>query len=221
MATYALAFALDSLPMAFPLLVATVWVGVRFATLLSVLHSFAVGTATIVLTLAGIGPFAQLANEEVGILLAQFFLAMLLVSGLLLATGRDERVQLADELAKAREEAVYQAGLLDTVITSMAEGIAVIDDDRRDPDAQPGRRPGARLRRGDRADARSTGSTNLFIDGQPLTRRPSGPAAGRSRARCCTTSQVELRAPGEDRVLSISAAPLPRDPEQTAPARCC
>ena len=114
--------------MAFPLLVATVWVGVRFSTLLSVLHSFAVGTATIVLTLAGIGPFAQLANEEVGILLAQFFLAMLLVSGLLLATGRDERVLLADELAVAREDAVYQAGLLDTVITSMAEGIAVIDE---------------------------------------------------------------------------------------------
>ena len=51
--TYTLAFALDSVPMAFPLLVATVWVGVRFATLLSVLHSFAVGTAAIVLTLSG------------------------------------------------------------------------------------------------------------------------------------------------------------------------
>ena len=38
------AFALESLPMAFPLLVATVWVGLRFATLLSVLHSLVLGT---------------------------------------------------------------------------------------------------------------------------------------------------------------------------------
>ena len=81
--------------MAFPLLIATVWVGLRFATLLSVLHSLALGATAVLLTLAGVGPFAELANEEIAILLAQFFLVMLLVTGLLLATGRDERELLA------------------------------------------------------------------------------------------------------------------------------
>ena len=57
LAIYALGFALESLPMAFPLLVATVWVGLRFSTLLSVLHSFVLGTIAVVLTLAGVGPF--------------------------------------------------------------------------------------------------------------------------------------------------------------------
>ena len=88
--------------MAFPLLVATVWVGLRFATLLSVLHSFVVGTVTMRADPRRRRPVrASSRTRRSAILLAQFFLAMLLVTGLLLATGRDEREQLAGELATA------------------------------------------------------------------------------------------------------------------------
>jgi PAS domain S-box-containing protein len=214
--TYTLAFALDSVPMAFPLLAATVWVAVRFATLLSVLHSFAVGTATIVLTIYGYGPFAQLENQEIGVLLAQFFLAMLLVCGLLLSTGRDEREQLAAALAKAREEAVYQARLLDTVIHSMAEGIAVIDDSGEILMLNPAGAQALGYADG-AAPTTVDGLDNLFMDGHPLsdTQRPSRRALN---GEVLHDVKVELRAPGEHRVLSISASPLPLDPANHARA---
>jgi PAS domain S-box-containing protein len=215
--TYTLAFALDSIPMAFPLLVATVWVGVRFATLLSVLHSFAVGTLTIVLTLYGHGPFAQLENEEIGILLAQFFLATLVICGLLLATGRDEREQLAEALATAREEAVYQAGLLDTVIHSMAEGIAVIDDSGEILMLNPAGAKALGYADGTPPPTSVDGLDNLFIYGHRLsdTQRPSRRALN---GEVLHDVKVELRSPGEHRVLSISASPLPHDPANQARA---
>ena len=54
---------------------------------------------------------------------------MLLVTGLLLSTGRDERELLAEELrdAPARRRST-RPSLLDTIINSMAEGLAVVDD---------------------------------------------------------------------------------------------
>jgi signal transduction histidine kinase len=61
------------------------------------------------------------------------------------------------------------------------------------------------------------GLDNLFIDGHPLvdTQRPSRRALNGEVLRNVT---VELRGPGEQRVLSISAAPLPHDPDDHARA---
>ena len=207
---YALGFALESLPMAFPLLIATVWVGLRFATLLSVLHSLALGTLAVLLTLAGVGPFAELANEEISILLAQFFLVMLLVTGLLLATGRDERELLARGLATAEREAVYQAGVLDTVITSMAEGLAVVDDAGEILMVNPAASVALGFDPSD-PPRHLDDLPDMFAEGERLPEglRPSRRAFAGETVR---NAQVAFQPAGQEgRVLSVSAAPLPRD----------
>lgn len=210
---YALAFLMHGLPVAFLLLVATVWVGVRFSVLISVWHSFAFGAAAVVLTLAGHGPFAELANAETAALLAQLFLAILLMSGLFLSTGRDERVLLLEKLRHLHEEAVYQADLLDAVIHSMVEGLAMVKDDGEVVVLNP-----AAARVLGYASVREVPGRLAEVPGRRMDGAPLSPEEAPSRRAMAgeTVQGAEVLlsgADGRDRVLSVSAAPLPPDPE--------
>ena len=127
-AMYAIAFSFAELPLAFPLVAATVWFGTRFSTLVSAAHSFVVGLATMVLTLSQVGPFAAVVDLDVGAMLAQFYIATIAVTGLAIATGRDERQALADELRRAQEDAFYEESMRAAVIGSMTEGVLVVDE---------------------------------------------------------------------------------------------
>ena len=125
---FVLAFVYDGVPLAFPLLIPTVWVGVRFSTPLSSAHSAIAAVVAISLTLAGSGPFAQVDSVIVGSMLVQFFVVMLVVSGLALGTGRDERVALNQRLDLAERESSERAATLDTIFASMTEGVSVMDE---------------------------------------------------------------------------------------------
>lgn len=125
---YGLAFSFDELPLAFPLLAATVWYAARFSTLLSAAHSFVVGVVTMMLTLDGVGPFARVDHADVGFMIAQFYIATIALTGLAIATGRDERQALADELRQAQEETAYEGSVRAAVIGSMTEGVLVVDE---------------------------------------------------------------------------------------------
>lgn len=130
-ALFVLAFEYDGVPLAFPLLIPTVWVGVRFSTPLSSAHSAVAAVVAIALTLAGSGPFAQVDSVIVGSILVQFFVVMVVVSGLALATGRDERVALNQRLDRAERESSERASTLDTIFAAMTEGVNVMDESGR------------------------------------------------------------------------------------------
>ena len=208
---YALAFTFDTLPLAFPLLAATVWVGLRFSTVLSAAHSCVTGVLTMGLTMAGIGPFAAVDRVALGCLLAEFYVATMIVTGLGLSTGRDEREALAAELRRTKEEADYQASVRQAVIGSMNEGLFVLDD------------------RGDvllhnAAAAEIFGLTEAELTRDVLVARSDRWADGTSmrdadrpsiRALAGETvreAEILVRA-GEqpERVVAVSAIPLPRD----------
>ncbi|GAB3195115.1 hypothetical protein GCM10027062_01180 [Nocardioides hungaricus] len=208
---YVLAFWFEELPLAFPLLAATVWFGLRFSTLLSGVHSFLAGLATISLTAAGIGPFAAVARVDAGYLLAEFYVATIVITGLALSTGRDERQALAEELRRTREEAEYQASVREAVIGSMNEGLFVVDDRGRmllqnaaaaaifglDEDAV------TRDELAARADRWADGTPLLLAD------RPSHRALAGQTVR---DAEILLSVPDQpDRVVSVSAVPLPPD----------
>ncbi len=208
--SYGLAFTLEGLPIAFLLLVATVWVGVRFSTLVSAPHSIAVGTLTIVLTLTGHGPFADLATPQTGALLAQFFLALLLVSGLFLSTGRDEREVLIRELRASRAEAIYQADLLDATVNSMVEGMAVVGEKGEllllNPAAVASLGSpvtGEAPTTSSDIDVRNLDGSELTVEEQPTYRALHGESV--------SNMSVRVGAPGQERILSVSASPLPPD----------
>lgn len=208
--SYGLAFTLDGLPIAFLLLVATVWVGVRFSTLVSAPHSIAVGTLTIVLTLTGHGPFADLASPQTGALLAQFFLAMLLVSGLFLSTGRDEREVLTRELRKSRAEAIYQADLLEATVNSMVEGMAVVGENGDLLLLNPAAAASLRSPSTGAAPTTSGDIEVRHLDGSELAEEER-PTYRALHGESVSNMSVRVGAPGQERILSVSASPLPRD----------
>ncbi|MCZ4499795.1 MAG: sensor signal transduction histidine kinase [Marmoricola sp.] len=115
-------------PLAFLILVMSVWAGIRFSPLVVGLHGIAMGVTGIVFTLHGIGPFAEIASLHYRALAAQVFVAMAVLKGLALAFSRAERDLAILELAEARRASDERAQLLDAVLQSMKEGIVVIDE---------------------------------------------------------------------------------------------
>lgn len=130
--SYVVAFALThGLPLAFPLLVMTVWAGLRLHTGFVILHDLMFGSAAVLFTLYGLGPFAMIASHPVRALVAQLFVGMIAVVGLALALGRDERAALLADLTAEREAAAGQAKLMSAIVDSMSEGLTVIDEQGR------------------------------------------------------------------------------------------
>lgn len=76
----------------------TVWVALRFDTTIVAVHDLALGVVAVAFTLAGSGPFATISNDDARALVVQLFVGMLVVVGLALALGRDEREVLLTQV---------------------------------------------------------------------------------------------------------------------------
>ncbi|MEJ5946646.1 diguanylate cyclase [Pseudokineococcus basanitobsidens] len=100
---------LQTLPIAFPLLVLTVWAALRFDTTVVALHGLAVGVVAVAFTLAGDGPFAFVASDAVRALIVQAFVGVVAVLGMVLALGRDERQVLMHQVCRQAEDAQERA----------------------------------------------------------------------------------------------------------------
>ena len=122
---------LPSLPVAYPLLVLTVWAALRLGTTAVALHSLAVGAAAVVLTLAGHGPFAVVAGEAARALLVQGFVGVVTVLGLILALGREERAALLVEVRRQAGEAEERLDHVQ-VLARAARRLHTSDDVRAD-----------------------------------------------------------------------------------------
>jgi signal transduction histidine kinase/integral membrane sensor domain MASE1 len=110
------------LPLAFVLIVLTVWAGSRMNTTFVILHDLAFGVVAVMFTLTGGGPFAAIESHPLRALVSQLFVAVIAVTGLAVALGRDERVAL-------QRQAAEQARILAAVIDAIGEGLTVIDAD--------------------------------------------------------------------------------------------
>lgn len=115
-------------PLAFLVLVMSVWAGIRFGPLTVTLHGIAMGATGVGFTLAGIGPFAVIEDPYYRALVAQTFVAMAVLTGLALAFSRAERDQANRDLLRERRAADDRARMLDAVLESMTEGILVVEE---------------------------------------------------------------------------------------------
>nr|WP_276610620.1 PAS domain S-box protein [Kineococcus siccus] len=111
---YGLVFGvLDGLPVVFPLIALTAWVALRFDTTVVLVHGLVVGTAAVLLTLAGQGPFALVVDDPTRAVVVQVYVGVLTAVGLALALGRDERdallARMADVAAVSRRLAAEAA----------------------------------------------------------------------------------------------------------------
>jgi PAS domain S-box-containing protein len=210
-AAYAVAFLQSELPLAFPLLAISVWAGLRLPTHLVVQHATACGTIAVGFTLAGRGPFARVDDVTSAALLAQLFVLLVIVTSLALATSGDERDELSQTLLAAQQEAVAQASMMSTVVASVSEGITVVNargDMLVANDA-------ARLSLGydsvDSIPGKFPSLQGYTVNGAEIAAadRPSHRAL---RGETVRDQDIVLLSPdGADRILSVSAAPMPPD----------
>jgi signal transduction histidine kinase len=195
---HGLVFLGDMHSLLYLLLGVVIWFGVRFGTLTNAWHTVVGASVAVAATLAGTGPFAHEGAVE-NVLLVQLFVLASAVMGLALSTGLDERTSLTAELRETSREMTDQAQLLNAVVNSMAEGLAVVDD------------AGRWLLRNPAA----TQVGGLAGDLQALL--SSGSGAGNPLVLALAGSTVRDRElvvsgpPGAGRILAVSAAPLPRD----------
>ncbi|GAA3395087.1 ATP-binding protein [Cryptosporangium minutisporangium] len=214
LAAYVVAFALPhGLPLAFPLLVVTVWAGARFPTPLVAVHGVVVGTVGVLFTLHGAGPFAAIESHPMRALVAQAFVAMVGVLGPVLALGRDEREALSQELRNAAAASAAQAKTLSTIVDSISDGLMVIGADGRILLRNPAAMnlfPGVSRRSefvGDNSEIilAEPGGGPIDVADLPFTHALAGKTVvDRDLA-------VRQSATGIERIFQVSAAPLADD----------
>jgi diguanylate cyclase (GGDEF)-like protein/PAS domain S-box-containing protein len=200
------------LPVAFLLLPLSLWAA-RFDTTIAAGHVLLVGLIAVIATLQGLGPFA-VGSASTRVLLAQAFVAVAGLVSLVLALNRDERTRLVDDLRRAQQESTQQASLLRAVFEASTEAVTVYDADggvvlrnRAAEQLSPAPPPG--LTRTDWASFYRL----RYPDGQlmPVEQTPFAQAlAGHS----ITDVDVLVASQSEqtDRILQVSARPLPRTP---------
>ncbi|WP_203678136.1 ATP-binding protein [Actinoplanes siamensis] len=116
------------LPIGFVLVAITVWAALRLPTVLVIAHVMVFGTAAAVFTLHDRGPYAAAGSSS---LIVQLYIAVLTLVGLALAFSRDERAGLIRRLRASEHEATEKAGLMTTIVNSMTEGLAILDQNGR------------------------------------------------------------------------------------------
>jgi signal transduction histidine kinase/integral membrane sensor domain MASE1 len=126
---FGVAGGVSSLPVAFPLLVPTVWAGLRFSGLSVAVHSVAVSTAVVAYTLANHGTIAAIDSWSGEVLVSQLFIGLVFCLGILLALGRGERLSLTANLSRSQAASQNQAEVLTAIIDAMHDGLTVIDED--------------------------------------------------------------------------------------------
>ncbi len=121
--------AVEALPIGFLLLFSTVLAGVRLGPLGVVVHGLLLGTGAVAWTLADRGPFAGIPSLADRALVAQVFVSMIVVTGLVLALSRSERDRAIARLSELQATTAERAQLFGAVLEHMREGIAVVDAD--------------------------------------------------------------------------------------------
>jgi len=197
---YALVFLGDAATVMFLIPGVVIWFGVRFGSLTTSLHTVVVALIVVPCTLAMLGPFAS-NDVERSTLLVQLYLAATACTGLALSTGLEERAALTEVLRQTSAEMGYQAGLLNAVVNSMSEGLAVVDEDGR----WLLRNPAATRVGGLAGDLRSL-LAEAAGDADPLARALAGETVPDTELRVAT-------GPAQGRILAVSASPLPPDSE--------
>jgi signal transduction histidine kinase len=201
---------IKGVPVVFYLITMTIWAGLRLHTSFVILHTLAFGSAAVLVTLHGAGPFAAIASHPVRALVAQLFVGTVAVVGLALALGRDERDGLLRRLRTSEKAATDQAQLMTTIVDAMTEGLGVIDENGRVLLRNPAAADllgGATSTSG---DVRSAGFYGFFHpDGRPMT-DDDLPFRRALAGETVEATDILVRNAGvpDGRVISINATPL-------------
>ncbi len=117
-----------SVPTTFMLALTVVWCAIRFNVLLTALFSLLSGAITVVLTIQGHGPVAEVGSSETQALIAQVFVVVLLVIGMVIALTRGQFFETIGRLERSEAVLAVRAEELDLVMAHLEDGIAIIEE---------------------------------------------------------------------------------------------
>lgn len=207
------------LPLSFLLLFSTVLVAARLGPLGVVTHALVVGGAVVTLTIQGRGPFAGIEDVTQRALVAQVFVVMTVLTGLVLTFSRRERDLATGELAQLQRETEERAQLFGSVLAHLQEGLTVVTADGRVVVTNSAGE--SILGRGvdDELDPETLGRVYGLagLDGRPLG--PEDAPYVRASAGESFTQDYLLTRPGdpETRILEVTGGPLPPGDGDEAP----
>ncbi len=115
-------------PSTFMLTLAVVWCAIRFNVVLTALHSVVTGIAAVVLTIEGYGPVAEVSGSEAKALVAQIFVLVLLVIGMVIALTRQQFFETIGDLERSEAVLAVRAEELDLVMAHLEDGVAIIEE---------------------------------------------------------------------------------------------
>ncbi|HET6153501.1 MAG TPA: ATP-binding protein [Marmoricola sp.] len=203
----------DTQPLAFLLLVTSVWAGLRFTAVAVTLHGVVMGAFGVAFTLSGKGPFAAIDDAHYRALAAQGFVAMTVLTGLALAFSQAERDVANRGLVQARQAADARARLLDAVLESLKEGVVVVDDTGRILVRNTAARSIVGIAEGLPDEVQPATTYGLFQpNGLPLTDEEL-PGSRALRGEVVAPMDLHVRSealPG-GRIVEMSAVPLVND----------
>jgi signal transduction histidine kinase len=219
--TAGLYLAAFDLPVTFAISLVTVWAALRFSVVTAELHAFLSGTTALLLTLRGVGVFADVHDRVGGAALAQAFLIVLMVTAAVVGLSALARREATDRAIRSEHTAAERARLLDTVMDNMAEGLVVVQEDGKILVRNPAGREllglaGTHLV----PDVQSPAAYGLHqVDGTPLS-EDELPAALAFAGHEVKERDYLLRSPAfpEGRILEMSATHIP-DTDPASPRR--
>ncbi len=212
-------------PITFILTLTVVWVAIRFTPVITAAFCLVIGAAAVWLTIAEIGPIAAIDDPLYRAAVAQVFVVVLMVLGLVISLSRQQVLESVVELARSEAANARRAAELDQVMANLDDGVAIIEHGGRILHANKALRTAFGTQEADpelqqvRDDSEIPDEERLIrgIDGRlltdeisPLTRALAGE----------TIPAEEWRTPnpeGPIRWVTISGVPLP--PEEDGPAR--
>lgn len=212
---YGVAFVYDP-PVAFPLLAIAVWAGLRFRPLTVSWHALGCAALGIGFTIVGDGPFANVDDSATEALLAQVFVGLVALTGLVIALGREERVRLTDDLRAAERRATAQSETLTTILETMTDGVAVVDEQARLVLQNPAAL--GLLGLSGPVPLRELATRITQLDGTPFPVEADRPGVRALDGLVRDVDVLVQRPDGTERALRISGRPLPAEDDGAARA---
>ncbi len=116
------------IPTTYILSLTVVWAAIRFSPLVTATHCVLIGAITVVMTILGYGPIANVGDLELRALLAQLFVVIIVVTGMTIALFRQQIGATISSLEQSEAVLAVRAEELDLVMSHLDDGIAIIEE---------------------------------------------------------------------------------------------
>jgi signal transduction histidine kinase len=117
----------DALPIAYAMIVASIWLGYRFSPVVGGVYTSVFAIIATLYTQAGVGPFGQIEDLTARAVTVQVYALVTAVVVMLLSTGASERAALYARVTASEARATSRVELLDAVMNAITDGLVVLE----------------------------------------------------------------------------------------------